>query len=174
MVDTRYAADIVQVRRELDAAIEERDRANVKIISLQAKLRALYALSDQDSLTPDDDEVVGLTEAVRSILRLAGRPMQANEVKTNLDVMGFNFRGVSNASAAVHNTLKRMRGTGELTYTEGKGYMQHPLDAARERFTEALNKMKGKTAPASSLPTVGQKVFRGMQAAKERAAKEKK
>src|ERR1039458_10193489 len=104
--------------------------------------------------------------------------MQANEVKTNLDVLGFNFRGLSNASAAVHNTLKRMRGTGELTYTEGKGYVQHPLDAARERFTEALNKMKGKTSPMSSLlpakdsgasrrPSVAERIFRGRSQGKK-------
>ena len=122
MIDSRYAPDILQVQHELEQAIEERDRANVKIIGLQARLRALYALADQQMLAPDSEEVVGLTDAVRSILRLSGRAMQAAEVKTNLDVMGFNFKNSVNPSAAVHNTLKRMAATGEITYTSEKGY----------------------------------------------------
>lgn len=172
MVDNRFANDKMQVQRELDEAVEERDRANVKIIGLQAKLRALNSLADQGSLASDDEEMIGLTDAVRSILRLAGRPLQAGEVKTHLDVVGFNFRGSTNPSASVHNTLKRMAATGELVYTADKGYAPHPFNAARDRFVESLKKIRGKTVPmsnplpaedsaASRIPSVGQRIFRG-------------
>jgi hypothetical protein len=150
MPDNRYSADIVQTRSELDQAIQERDRANVKIISLQAKLRALLSLYNQQSLVPEDTEVIGLTEAIRSVLRLANKPMQASEVKTNLDVMGFNFTNSSNPSAAVHNTLKRLAATRELVYTMS-GYRFSLGEHARQ-LRERLDKVR-LPAPRKETPT---------------------
>jgi len=153
MVDHRYAGDIAHVGRELAQAVQERDRASVKIIGLQARLRALYALAERGTLGQGVEEIIGLTDAIRSVLRLAGKAMRAAEVKTTLDVMGFNFGGNANPSAAVHNTLKRMTTAGELTYTPLHGYrfaMQGGYidltNVPGRNFTEQVrnfNRMKG-------------------------------
>ena len=91
LLDSPYYSHIVEVQGLLDDAIKERDKRNSRIIRWQAQLRALYSLSDQQTLTlDDDDEVIGLTDEIRSVMRLAGKSMQAAEVKTSLDIMGFN------------------------------------------------------------------------------------
>jgi len=112
--------------RELGDAIRQRDQLNVTIVQLQSKVRSLQAALTTDALVARQQQaeqaVVGLTEAIRSVFRLSGKPMTAPEVKNALTVMGFNFAGFSNPSAAIHNTLKRMASTGELVDLGGKTF----------------------------------------------------
>lgn len=105
---------------QLVEAVRQRDQLNVTIIRLQNQMRALQAAVIRDKLASralqQHQALVGLTEAIRTVLRLGAVPMQAGQIKSTLDVMGFDFSSFSHPSAAVHNTLKRMASSGELLY----------------------------------------------------------
>lgn len=111
---------LAAAERDLADKVRQRDELNVSIIQAQNQVGALRILTARNALAArvhnQRQALVGLTEAVRSILRLRNAPMTAGDVKNALDLLGFNFGGISNRSAAVHNTLKRMADTGELTF----------------------------------------------------------
>jgi hypothetical protein len=111
---------------ELADKVKERDLLNVTIVQLQSQVKALSNILITDALVGRRKELenaaIGLTEMIRTVLRLTAEPMQPAAIKNMLTVMGFDFSSFSNPSAAVHNTLKRMASNGELLYTDAKGY----------------------------------------------------
>jgi|SRR5579864_839668 len=122
---SRWEADIQAKMKDLQDALYARDEWNRRIIQLQADLKNLNALHMQDVVQQQQQSLVGLTEAIRSVVRLSNTPLTAAEVKDRLDWMGFDFSSFKNASAAVHNTLKRMVEQRELVYLKGtKAYAQ--------------------------------------------------
>jgi hypothetical protein len=119
---------------DLAQKVRQRDELNVAIIQAQQQVGALRSLTYRNSLAltlrNEGQALVGLTEAIRSILRLRNIPMKAGEIKGSLDLIGFNFGGISNPSAAVHNTVKRMAETLEICVDESKAYSMPSWDAS--------------------------------------------
>jgi hypothetical protein len=110
--------DLLTVKNvELKQALAERDRQNVRIIQLQNDVQTLYSLIFRDALAKKQHSMVGLSDAIRSVVRLSAKPMTAASVKNTLQLLGFDFSEFSNPSAGVHNTLRRLAGTGELHYS---------------------------------------------------------
>ncbi|MFI5095636.1 MAG: hypothetical protein ACHQIK_19575 [Candidatus Acidiferrales bacterium] len=111
---------LAAAEEDVAAKLKQRDQLNVALIQAQNQVQALRTLVARNALAAHAENqqqaLVGLTEAIRSVLRLRNVPMTAGDVKNALDLLGFDFGGISNASAAVHNTLKRMTDTGELTF----------------------------------------------------------
>jgi hypothetical protein len=124
--DKHLEQAIHEARQRLGDALRQRDQLNVTIIQLESQVKAIEAALIRDSLVKKrrqtEQSAVGLTEAIRTVLRLSGKPMPAAEVKNTLTVMGFDFSNFSNPSAAVHSTLKRMVSAGELSYLGAKTY----------------------------------------------------
>jgi|SRR5882724_3676842 len=112
--------------RRLAAAVRQRDQLNVAIVQLQSQVKALSKVLIADAITSRrkqiEDAAVGLTEMIRTVIRLTAQPMTAADIKNMLTVMGFDFSNFSNPSAAIHSTLKRMVSSGELIYMDAKGY----------------------------------------------------
>lgn len=115
-----------ETRQKLAGAIRQRDQLNVTILQLQNQAASLSKVLVRDALIGKqqhaEESALGLTEMIRTVLRLTAQPMTAADIKRTLTVMGFDFGNFSNPSAAVHNTLKRMVTTGELVYMDAKGY----------------------------------------------------
>jgi hypothetical protein len=124
--------------RELQEAVEERDRLSVRVIELQNQLASLRALAAMNSLTEREPSLIGLTDAIRSVMRIGKRPMAAHHVKFSLALVGYNFGGLENPSAAIHSTMKRMTDSGELSYDpttkEYKIVSPAWMDGARRRM----------------------------------------
>ena len=117
-------------RKELAELVRQRDQLNIAIIQREERVRGLSAIALRDELTQGQNDskqsLVGITEAIRSVLRLKNKPMTAAEVKADLEMMGYHFKGFSNHSAMVHNTLKRMAENGELLRDHGsKTFQMH-------------------------------------------------
>ena len=112
--------------QQLADAIRRRDLLNVEIVQLQSEVKALSKTLITDALITRKKEieevVVGLSEMIRSVLRLTAEPMTAADMKRMLTVFGFDFSRLSNPSAAVHSTLKRMAATGELILDANSKY----------------------------------------------------
>ena len=123
-----FSGDILAAHKRLLDLVRQRDQLNVQIIQLQNQIRALTAVQALDTLSTDKpDTLVGLTDAIRSVMRLAKKPMTAAEVKLHLDLIGFDFGGLANPSSAVHNTLKRMVTQRELYSDEGRYRVPDPF-----------------------------------------------
>ena len=115
-----FAARLRAAQQELAELIHGRDRLNLQILQKQSEILSLTSLHSQDALTVNYENQaqaqVGLTDAIRSVLNIAGKPLTAAEVKTHLGLVGFDFRPFVNPSAAVHNTLNRLVKQGEFQY----------------------------------------------------------
>jgi hypothetical protein len=120
MTDKTIRETINNLRTDLIKTLGQRDRLNLKLIELQNQIKSLEAVHARNvlmTMQSEEQSIVGLSEAIRSIMRIKGRPMTPADVKEDLDVLGFNFGRFSNPSAAIHSTMKRMAGTGELEYS---------------------------------------------------------
>ncbi len=105
-------------RRALEAAVREYERlgqARAEIDKRLAQLaQTIGSLSRLCNLTPTVP--YGLTEACRLVLKAAGHPLTATEVRAQLDAMGFDLERYSNDLASIHTVLKRLNASGEAQF----------------------------------------------------------
>jgi hypothetical protein len=112
-------------RRALDAAAREYEALGDKRREIDQRLaelaQSMATLSRLLGLTPTVP--LGLTDAVRLVVRGAGLPMTPIEVRDRLVGVGFDVSKYVNDLAAVHTILKRLNEAGELRFiprTPGK------------------------------------------------------
>jgi hypothetical protein len=102
-------------RRALDAAIREYEEVGARhselgkrLSQLQETIRTLCKLCGYEATVP-----LGLTDACRLVLRSAGMPLTATQVRDRLEGMGLDLDRYANALAAVHTVLKRLTESGD-------------------------------------------------------------
>jgi methyl coenzyme M reductase alpha subunit len=129
-VDEKILDTIETLSAELDGKIGERDTLNYQIMELEKNIRNLRVMYFKDALIADGKRLtaVGVTEAIRTVLRRIGKPTTPADVKAALNLFGFDLGRFKNPSAAIHNTLLRMAKAGHLRYDkESKTYaLPHP------------------------------------------------
>jgi hypothetical protein len=103
-------------RRALDAAIreyealgEERQRIDKRLAEVMQTIGSLSRLCGLVSTVP-----LGLTDACRLVIRGAGVPVTAMEVRDRIAAIGFDLSRYVNDLAAIHTILKRLNESGEL------------------------------------------------------------
>jgi len=112
-------------RRALQSAVREYEDLGTKRREIDRRLAELAqtigTLSTLLGYTPTVP--LGLTDAIRLVMRGAGLPMTPLEVRDRLRGMGFDVAKYTNELAAVHTILKRLNDAGELRFiprTDGK------------------------------------------------------
>lgn len=107
-----------EYRRALDAAVREyenlgRQRAEIdqRLAQLTQTIGTLMRLCN---LTPTVQ--LGLTDAVRLVLKGAGHPLAATEVRDQLQAMGFDVARYANDLASIHTVLKRLTESGDAQF----------------------------------------------------------
>lgn len=109
-----------KTRSELNHAVGQRDLWNIRIMQLQQNVKNIRSALTKDRLMTarsgeaDSDSVIGLTEAIRTVMRSWGKPMTAHDVRLALTATGFDLARFRNPAAAISNTLIRMFKAGEL------------------------------------------------------------
>ncbi len=105
-------------RRALDAALREYEtlaRQRTEIDERLARLaQTIGSLTRLCHLVPTVP--FGLTDACRMVLKAAGHPLTAPEVRAQLDAMGFDLARYSNDLASIHTVLKRLNQAGEADF----------------------------------------------------------
>ena len=105
-------------RRALDAASREYEALGRKRRDIDQRLaelaQSMATLSRLLGLTPTVP--LGLTDAVRLVVRGGGVPMTPIEVRDRLVSVGFDVSKYVNDLAAVHTILKRLNEAGELRF----------------------------------------------------------
>lgn len=115
-------------RRALEAATREYEELGARRRDIDKRLAELAqtigTLSKLLGLTPTVP--LGLTDAIRLVMRGAGVPMTPIEVRDRLHAIGFDVTKYVNDLAAVHTILKRLNQTGELRFlARGPGSHQY-------------------------------------------------
>jgi hypothetical protein len=102
-------------RRALDAAAREYEQAMADRAALETRIAQLQqTIGTLTRLCGFEPTVQwGLTDACRTLLRAAGRPLTPIEMRDRLASVGFDLSRYSNALAAVHTTVKRLAESGE-------------------------------------------------------------
>jgi len=103
-------------RNALDAACREYEQVAAEHARLETRLGQLkQTIGTLNKLCGFEPTVPwSLTDACRVILRSAGRPMTAVEVRNSLDAAGLDFTKYSNALSAIHTVLKRLAEGGQV------------------------------------------------------------
>jgi len=105
-------------RRALDAAVREYETLAGRRAEIDERLAQLTqtigSLTRLCNLTPTLS--LGLTDACRLVLKAAGHPLTAMEVRAQLGAMGFDLTRYSNELASIHTVLKRLNQAGEAQF----------------------------------------------------------
>ena len=108
-------------RRALEAAVREYEALGVQRRAIDQRLAELAqtigTLSKLLGLTPTVP--MGLTDAIRLVMRGVGIPMTPMEVRDRLRAIGFDVSKYANDLAAVHTILKRLNESGQLRFVPG-------------------------------------------------------
>jgi len=111
-----YAEALTAAREELEHLLEQQDMLQIRIARVRQSIAALSSLCDE---APTTD--LGLTDAVRSVLRGSVEALAAAEVKERLAALGLALASHVNPLASVHTVLKRLVQAGEARSTKGYG-----------------------------------------------------
>ena len=135
---------------ELETLAAERADLDRRIGQLMQTVGNLMRLCDLTPTVP-----LGLTDGCRMVLRAAGAPLSAVEVRAQLAAMGIDLSRYENDLAAIHTTLKRLIQSGQARFIPqpwGKPayqWMQPPRVIVGQTRAEvdALIDRKGRRAP---------------------------
>jgi len=108
-----YRAALDAAVKEYERAVEARTALDDRIAQLRQTIATLTKLCGFTPTVP-----LGLTDACRLVLRNAGKPMSAVDVRERLTTIGFDHEKYANGLAAIHTVLKRLEESGEAALAE--------------------------------------------------------
>jgi len=111
MTATDYRAALAAAIKEYETLGEQRRDIDKRLAQLAQTIGTLSRLLGLTPTVP-----MGLTDAVRLVVRGAGVPMTPVDVRDQLQAIGFDVSKYTNDLAAVHTILKRLNHTGELRF----------------------------------------------------------
>lgn len=113
MTSSAYRAALDEAVKEYERAVADRAALDARIAQLQQSIGTLTKLCGFTPTVP-----LGLTDACRLVLRNAGTPMTAVQVRARLSSIGFDVEKYANSLAAIHTVLKRLEESGEAALNE--------------------------------------------------------
>jgi hypothetical protein len=116
-----YADALAGARKELDELLQKRADLDKRISTLQITIEGLAALSDPAKpadAAPEaqqlDLQELGITDAIRAVLRESRVHMTAPQIRNSLVDRGYNVDRFASILTVIHNTVKRMHDQGEI------------------------------------------------------------
>ena len=111
MTATDYRAALSAAIKEYEALGAQRRDIDKRLAQLAHTIGTLSRLLGLTPTVP-----MGLTDAIRLVMRGAGVPMTPVDIRDRLHAIGFDVSKYSNDLAAVHTILKRLNASGELRF----------------------------------------------------------
>jgi len=112
-VTERYKSDLADAVGELNRLIAQREELEGRIARQKRKVAALQDLVQAgEGGVPTEKLVSGVTDACRTVLRAAGRPLLPIEVRDGVERLGLPQQ--ANLLASVYTVLRRLELAGEV------------------------------------------------------------
>src|SRR6185436_17689169 len=111
MTHDDYRKALAAASREYEALGEKRREIDQRLAELAQTIGTLSRLCGLTPTVP-----MGLTDAIRLVVRGTGVPMTPMEVRDRLHAIGFDVSKYTNELAAVHTILKRLNRSGEVRF----------------------------------------------------------
>ena len=108
-----YLHALEEAIREYEQLLTERACIDERLSQL---VQTMNSLSRLCKLTPTVE--LGLTDACRMVLKAAGHPLTAAEIRGQLETMGFDCFRYSNPLASIHTVLRRLCRSGEASFAK--------------------------------------------------------
>jgi len=112
-----YAKAWLNADKQLQEIIEQEKQLAFKKAQLRETMKALAPLFNPK---PTDISSFTLPNAIRLIVRSAGKPLSALEFKSKLEDLGYPLDKFENPLASIHTALKRMTEAEELALVPDK------------------------------------------------------
>jgi len=101
---------LFMARKEREEAIKRQEQLEQKIMDLRRTVAALSSLCGEEF---NEDDEFGLTDSIRMALKTYNGILNAQQVKTRLEQLGYKTES-TNLLASVHTILRRLVLKGEL------------------------------------------------------------
>lgn len=125
MEQSDYKAMWLKLFEESHELLNERTRLENELNDLSAKLhnveRTLEHLRPLAGITGDDLSGVGLTDAIRAVLKKATERMSANDVRHSLSAKGFDLSRYTSPMSSIYTVLGRLSEDGGEVIREKEG-----------------------------------------------------
>lgn len=108
--------ELTEKRWELETQLKE---INVELKEIEGTLSHLLPLAGE-TVERDSIAGLGLTNAMRKIIKCSESPLSATEIRVELEKKGFNFSDYEMPGASIFTILYRLKKKGEIT-TAGMG-----------------------------------------------------
>lgn len=119
MDDETYKRTLEAAKAEMTQLLHDRDEINWRIAKLAPVVEYLSALCNEMAPPPDLSvstyiRELGLTDAIRFVLKNSGTGLSPTEVRDRLREAGFDLNRYENELPPIHNTLQRLKASGEV------------------------------------------------------------
>jgi hypothetical protein len=153
MNNADYKKTLSAIHTEVSVLVKQREELDRRITQLKEAADTLSAVM---GILPEFDEPsykavpdMGISDAIRHLLKSAQVPLTPGEIKTRLTTRGFDMSSYASPGAVVHNTLKRLEAQKEVTRSDSFGvtaytYNQTTLGKSLEIW-KAIEKKHAKT-----------------------------
>jgi hypothetical protein len=113
--------ELIEARQALEQMYVEMDTLETRIAKQKRVIAALTELADMaEDSEPPAGLVKGITDACKTAVLGAGKPLYPSEVRDRIKTLGFPDQ--KNLLASVHTVLKRLDEAGEIRLLEDGSY----------------------------------------------------
>lgn len=116
MTNESYQKALEAAQQELIQLVSARNGIDKRMAQLKTTISLLSALVEEAPTTYELPELgdVGITDAIRQLLKEQGAAMTPAGLKAKLAERDFDLDKYANAAAVIHNTLKRLEAQKEI------------------------------------------------------------
>jgi hypothetical protein len=115
-----FSMAYLEAWKELNKLVEDEKQIAVRKAQLRDTMKALAPLVSPEGF-PVDIAAMSLANAIRLVIRSAGRPVNALEIRSRLNDLGYNLGQHENPMASIHTALRRMEENDEVKPSEWDG-----------------------------------------------------
>jgi hypothetical protein len=118
--------ELIEARKNLEQMYVEMDTLEMRIAKQKRVIAALTELADMsEDSEPPAGLVKGITDACKTAVLGADKPLYPSEVRDRIKTLGFPDQ--KNLLASVHTVLKRLDEAGEIKLLEDGSYRRMTL-----------------------------------------------
>ncbi len=123
MTEHEYTDALKKARTEIEELVRKRADLDKRIATLQVTIDGLTVLSDKTDHSKDlpqaeIQESIGITDAIRTVLRQSRIPMTAPQIRDALIDLGYDVERYASILTVIHNTVKRMNDQKEIVIAQ--------------------------------------------------------